>query len=114
MPPARLFHRALLICTHWPTLLGQYFQAFDGVTTTLELEAGFNPIENYGNLISDTPLISYGASAGYVAMRMLVKMGYVWVTLWAHPVQWAGKAGERCRQRDQASLQIRQVLINAA
>ena len=28
--------------THSPTPLGEYYQAFDGVTTALELEAGFN------------------------------------------------------------------------
>jgi N-acyl-D-aspartate/D-glutamate deacylase len=61
--------------THSPTLLGQYFQAFDGVTTALELEAGFHPVNDYGGLISDTPLINYGAAAGYVAMRMLEKNG---------------------------------------
>ena len=30
--------------THSPTQLGQYYQAFDGVTTALELEAGGYPV----------------------------------------------------------------------
>jgi N-acyl-D-aspartate/D-glutamate deacylase len=61
--------------THSPTPLGQHYQAFDGVTTALELEAGFFPVLKYGASISDTPLINYGASAGYVSMRIYEKNG---------------------------------------
>ncbi len=61
--------------THSPTPLGQHYQAFDGVTTALELEAGYHPVLEYGAAISSEPLINYGASAGYVGMRMLVKNG---------------------------------------
>jgi cytosine/adenosine deaminase-related metal-dependent hydrolase len=61
--------------THSPTLLGQYFQAFDGVTTALELEAGFHPVSAYAASISATPLINYGASAGHVMARVLEKNG---------------------------------------
>ena len=61
--------------THSPTPLGQHYQAFDGVTTALELEAGFFPVLKYGASISDTPLINYGASAGYVSMRAYEKNG---------------------------------------
>ncbi|MFK8051150.1 MAG: amidohydrolase family protein [Halioglobus sp.] len=61
--------------THSPTPLGTYYQAHDGVTTALELEAGFFPIREYGSGISDKPLINYGASAGYVNMRMFEKNG---------------------------------------
>jgi N-acyl-D-aspartate/D-glutamate deacylase len=61
--------------THSPTILGQHYQALDGVTTAMELEAGFHPVEEYGKSISETPLINFGASAGYVAMRMFEKNG---------------------------------------
>jgi N-acyl-D-aspartate/D-glutamate deacylase len=61
--------------THSPTQLGQYYQAFDGVTTALELEAGFYPLRQYGGQIQDNPMINYGASAGYVAMRVFEKNG---------------------------------------
>ena len=61
--------------THSPTPLGQYYQAFDGVTTALELEAGYYPVLEYGVQISDSPMINYGASAGYVSMRVLEKNG---------------------------------------
>jgi N-acyl-D-aspartate/D-glutamate deacylase len=61
--------------THSPTPLGQYYQAFDGVTTALELEAGFYPLLEYGTRISGNPMINYGASAGYVSMRIFVKNG---------------------------------------
>ncbi len=61
--------------THSPTPLGQYYQAFDGVTTALELEAGFFPVLEYGGDISGEPLIHYGASAGHVMARLLEKNG---------------------------------------
>lgn len=61
--------------THSPTELGQYYQLFDGVTTALELEAGTYPADEYGARISEKPLINYGASAGYVTMRLLEKNG---------------------------------------
>ena len=61
--------------THSPTPLGEYYQAFDGVTTALELEAGFFPVQEYAAEISASPMINYGASAGYVAMRIFEKNG---------------------------------------
>ena len=61
--------------THSPTPLGQYYQAFDGVTTALELEVGSYPILDYGVGISDKPLINFGASAGHVGMRVYEKNG---------------------------------------
>ncbi|GAB5451559.1 MAG: amidohydrolase family protein [Halioglobus sp.] len=61
--------------THSPTPLGQYFQAFDGVTTALELEAGFHPVLDYAGEIDQAPLINYGASAGHVMARILEKNG---------------------------------------
>lgn len=61
--------------SHSPTPLGQHYQAFDGVTTSLELEAGAEPVQAFGAAISTQPLLNFGASAGYVAMRMRVKNG---------------------------------------
>lgn len=61
--------------THSPTPLGEHYQAFDGVTTALELEAGFFPILGYASGVSERPLINYGASAGYAAMRIFEKNG---------------------------------------
>ena len=63
--------------THSPTRLGQYYQAFDGVTTALELEAGFHPVGSYGDNISATPLINYGASAGHAMARVQQMNGIV-------------------------------------
>jgi N-acyl-D-aspartate/D-glutamate deacylase len=57
--------------THSPTDLGQYYQLFDGVTTALELEAGTYPVGEYAGQIQDHALINYGASAGYITMRLL-------------------------------------------
>ena len=61
--------------THSPTLLGQYYQAYDGVTTALELEAGHYPLHGYGGQIKEQPMINFGASAGYVSMRVFEKNG---------------------------------------
>jgi N-acyl-D-aspartate/D-glutamate deacylase len=61
--------------THSPTQLGQYYQLFDGVTTALELEAGAYPVSAYGGQVEDQPLINFGASAGYLSMRLLEKDG---------------------------------------
>ncbi|WP_165787129.1 amidohydrolase family protein [Pseudohalioglobus lutimaris] len=61
--------------THSPTELGQYYQLFDGVTTALELEAGAYPVTDYAGQISDTPLINFGASVGYLNIRMSRKSG---------------------------------------
>lgn len=61
--------------THSPTPLGQHYQAFDGVTTALELEAGFAPVQNYGALIRAEPMLNFGASAGYVSLRIKEKNG---------------------------------------
>ena len=61
--------------THSPTPLGQYYQLFDGVTTALELEAGAFPVGRYGSRIDSEPLINFGASAGYLSMRLLHKQG---------------------------------------
>lgn len=63
--------------THSPTRLGQYYQAFDGVTTALELEAGHYPLQDYAAQISSEAMINFGASAGYIGMRLLEKNGLV-------------------------------------
>lgn len=61
--------------THSPTELGQYYQLFDGVTTALELEAGSYPVSAYAENIEEAALINYGASAGYIPIRLLLKDG---------------------------------------
>ena len=61
--------------THSPTELGQYYQLFDGITTALELEAGSYPVLDYGAAIKEKPLINFGASAGYLSVRLLHKNG---------------------------------------
>lgn len=61
--------------SHAQTQLGQSFQALEGVTTSLELEAGAYPSATVGNQIADKALINFGASAGYFAMRIKVMEG---------------------------------------
>ena len=71
--------------THSPTKLGEYYQAFDGVTTALELEAGSYPLMEYGSQFNDSALINYGASAGYVSMRIYEKSGLKMAAIGATP-----------------------------
>jgi len=58
------------IHSHSPTPLGLFYQARDGVTTTLELEAGSYPLSEYGALIRGKAIINYGASAGSLNARI--------------------------------------------
>lgn len=58
--------------SHAQTWMGQKYQALDGVTTALELEAGAYPVAAVGNQIADKALINFGASAGHFAMRIKV------------------------------------------
>ncbi|GAB5489031.1 MAG: amidohydrolase family protein [Parasphingorhabdus sp.] len=60
------------IHSHSPTPLGLSYQARDGVTTSLELEAGSYPLREYGALIRNKALINYGASAGSLNARIAV------------------------------------------
>lgn len=78
--------------THSPTELGQYYQLYDGVTTALELEAGAHPVMEYGSQISEKPLINFGASSGYLSLRLREKDGIAKVGLAAmpYPVNFTG------------------------
>lgn len=71
--------------THSPTELGQYYQAFDGITTALELELGAFPVERYGEKISTQPMLNFGASVGYIPIRGLVMQGVVQVDITGSP-----------------------------
>src|SRR6516162_3891601 len=48
------------------------FQAHDGVTTSLELEAGVADIDGWYAKRAGHALINYGASIGHIPVRMLV------------------------------------------
>ncbi|MCS5572732.1 MAG: hypothetical protein NZ789_07325, partial [Pseudomonadales bacterium] len=63
------------IHSHSPTPLGQKYQALDGVTTALELEAGAFPVLLYGAMINGQSRLNFGASAGYGNMRGEVMQG---------------------------------------
>lgn len=58
---------------HSPTPLGQQFQALDGVTTSLELEAGSYPVSDHGKYLEQGAAINFGASASHAAMRIQLK-----------------------------------------
>lgn len=60
------------IHSHSPTPLGTKFQALDGVTTQLDLEAGAFPISAYGFMIKDKSPINYANSVSHLAIRTLV------------------------------------------
>jgi dihydroorotase-like cyclic amidohydrolase len=58
--------------SHALTRLGQRFQAMDGVTTALELEAGVYPIDALSQLLGEKAVINYGASTSHLSIRQLV------------------------------------------
>ena len=58
--------------SHTPTLRGQRFQALDGVTTALELEAGFYPVDAIEQLLPDGSRLNYGTSVSHLAVRQRV------------------------------------------
>lgn len=58
--------------SHALSLEAQHYQAFDGVTTALELEAGIFPIDTLHARFSSTPLLHTGASSSHLAVRQLV------------------------------------------
>lgn len=60
---------------HSPSPLGQMYQARDGVTTSLELEAGSYPVAAHGAYIRRKARINYGASTGHTQARMVVMSG---------------------------------------
>lgn len=62
---------------HSPTPLGFYYQALDGVTTSLELEAGAFPLEQYGSHLRAGAALNWGASSGHANMRVMIVQGVV-------------------------------------
>jgi cytosine/adenosine deaminase-related metal-dependent hydrolase len=62
--------------SHAQSLPGRRLQAFDGVTTALELEGGRAPIEDaYAREAADGSPINYGFSASWAAARMAATTG---------------------------------------
>lgn len=61
--------------SHSPTVLGQYFNVLDGVTTQLDLEAGSFPVSFYGEHLRAGAAINYGSSVGHFAVRIKVLEG---------------------------------------
>ena len=55
------------------TLAGQKYQARDGVTSALELEAGRYPVVSSLDSLGGESIINYGVSASYLAIRGEVK-----------------------------------------
>jgi N-acyl-D-aspartate/D-glutamate deacylase len=62
--------------SHSATLIGQEYRVYDGVTSSLELEAGAYPLAKFApDLQAGAARINFGASAGYLSIRMRVIMG---------------------------------------
>jgi N-acyl-D-aspartate/D-glutamate deacylase len=78
--------------SHTPTPLGQRYQAHDGVTTALELEAGAYPVDGFGHYLAKGSVLNYGASAAYGGMRVELMHGIrqSHITDPAEPVGWLG------------------------
>jgi N-acyl-D-glutamate deacylase len=64
------------IHAHGQQLPAAWMQAFDGVTTALELESGMLPISKfYADVAREGRPINYGASVSWVSARVAVKEG---------------------------------------
>jgi N-acyl-D-aspartate/D-glutamate deacylase len=63
------------IHSHSPTLFGSKFQALDGVTTQLDLEAGAFPVTAYGDYFEHGAPLNFGASVSHLAVRTKVLTG---------------------------------------
>jgi N-acyl-D-aspartate/D-glutamate deacylase len=61
--------------SHSPTPLGFRYQALDGVTTSLELEAGAFPVKAVGAALAAGSPVNYGASVSHVMVRLAVLQG---------------------------------------
>src|SRR6478735_4231875 len=62
--------------SHVHSIAGQRLQAFDGVTTNLDLEAGLMPIERaYAEAAADGRVLNYGFSASWADARGQVLSG---------------------------------------
>lgn len=62
--------------SHVHSIAGQRLQAFDGVTTNLDLEAGLMPIERaYARAAAEGRVLNYGFSASWTAARGQVLAG---------------------------------------
>ena len=61
--------------THSPFPFGQLLQTKDGVTTSLDLEAGAFPVAEYGEFIVGEAYGNYGSSVGHYAARIKVIEG---------------------------------------
>lgn len=63
---------------HSPTPLGHRYQALDGVTTSLELEAGAHPVTHFATPLANGSALNFGASTGHAMARvqMIHKVNY--------------------------------------
>ncbi|WP_050604428.1 amidohydrolase family protein [Ruegeria sp. 6PALISEP08] len=61
--------------THSPFPFGELLQVKDGVTTSLDLEAGAWPVAEYGEFIRGQARANYGSSVGHFAIRIKVIEG---------------------------------------
>ncbi|MEU1972925.1 amidohydrolase family protein [Microbacterium sp. NPDC019599] len=62
--------------SHVHSIAGQRLQAFDGVTTNLDLEAGLMPVERaYAQAAADGRVLNYGFSASWTSARGQVLAG---------------------------------------
>ncbi len=94
--------------SHAQSLPGRRLQAFDGVTTALELEGGRAPIEEaYAREAADGSPINYGFSASWAAARMAATTG---VTLDGGMATLFRKIGDPEWQRAASASELTQIL----
>jgi N-acyl-D-glutamate deacylase len=80
--------------SHAQTLVGMRMQAFDGVTTSLELETGMLPINlAYQAAVNEGRPLNFGFSSSWIMARMMALAGFksdgTLIKAWtAGPIKW--------------------------
>ena len=98
---------------HSLTPLGMRYQALDGVTTTLELEAGAWPVSGAGIQLPNGAPLNYGASAGYTGIRLELMQGVSLQDLFSgkRTVDYAGPAFRQHASAEQQQAMRRKLAL---
>jgi len=88
---------------HGQSVAADRMQAFDGVTTTLELEVGALPVDGWYQRQADIPrVLHYGTAAAWIFARKAV-MGDITLDPQVHPIDQMGAGADDMRWSTEAA-----------
>ncbi|WP_323776540.1 amidohydrolase family protein [Leisingera sp.] len=92
---------------HGQSVAADRMQAFDGVTTTLELEVGALPVAEWYDRQAKVPrALNYGAAAAWIFGRKAA-FGAIELDANVHPIDQMGAGSEDMRWSDEAAGEVR-------